>query len=50
VSEIWQGVRRRKLVDQVRRDLFPVCAKCCQHASNLTARQKAQMLIKGLRG
>ena len=50
VSEIWQGMRRRKLVDQVRRDLFPVCAKCCQHASNLTARQKAQMLIKGLRG
>jgi len=50
VKEIWESVERRKLVDKVRTDMFPVCAKCCQHASNLTAAQKAKMLMKGLRG
>jgi radical SAM protein with 4Fe4S-binding SPASM domain len=48
VGEIWRGARRRKLVDRVRRELFPVCARCCQHASNLTFRQKAAMLRRGL--
>lgn len=50
VREIWEGVKRQKLVDTVRRDMFPICDKCCQHAQNLSFGQKARMMLKGLTG
>lgn len=49
VREIWTGARRRRLLEKVRRDMFPICDKCCQHASNLTFWQKGTMLLKALR-
>jgi radical SAM protein with 4Fe4S-binding SPASM domain len=50
VAEIWRGMKRRKLLDTVRTDMFPVCDKCCQHRSNLTVWQKGSMILKGLSG
>jgi radical SAM protein with 4Fe4S-binding SPASM domain len=50
VAEIWRGMRRRKLLDKVRTDMFPICDKCCQHRSNLTVWQKGRMMLKGLYG
>ena len=47
VREIWEGERRKRLVNRVRRELFPVCRKCCQHQSNFTPLQKVQMLLRG---
>ncbi len=47
VREIWAGIQRRKLVEKVRTDMFPICDKCCQHAQNLSFRQKAMMMLKG---
>lgn len=49
VREIWSGAARRRMLDKVRRDMFPICDKCCQHASNLTFWQKGTMLLKALR-
>jgi len=46
VAEIWAGIRRRKLVDKVRTDMFPICDKCCQHAQNLSFWQKGKMMLK----
>lgn len=50
VAEIWRGARRRRLVEAVRREMFPVCARCCQHASNLTFGQKAALTWRSLAG
>jgi radical SAM protein with 4Fe4S-binding SPASM domain len=50
VAEIWRGARRKKLLEKVRADMFPVCDKCCQHRSNLTVWQKGVMMMKGLTG
>lgn len=46
IREIWNGVQRRKMVDKVRADMFPICDKCCQHGQNLSLGQKARMILK----
>jgi radical SAM protein with 4Fe4S-binding SPASM domain len=48
VREIWSGIERRRLVEKVRRDMFPICDKCCQHGQNLTLWQKGMMMARGL--
>ncbi len=45
IEAIWTGVKRRKLVDKVRADMFPICDKCCQHGQNLSFAQKARMIL-----
>jgi radical SAM protein with 4Fe4S-binding SPASM domain len=50
VRAIWEGAKRRKLVEKVRADMFPICDKCCQHAQNLSFGQKARMMWKGIAG
>jgi radical SAM protein with 4Fe4S-binding SPASM domain len=50
VRDIWAGAKRRKLVERVRGDMFPICDKCCQHAQNLSFGQKARMIWKGMAG
>jgi radical SAM protein with 4Fe4S-binding SPASM domain len=48
VKEIWEGAKRRKLVDKVRRDMFPICERCCQHSQNLTLSQKGRLMLRSL--
>lgn len=50
LRQIWNGERRRRMTDAVRRDMFPVCDKCCQHAQNLTFWQKGRMMLRSLGG
>lgn|GEM_PF-2156426 len=46
IREIWNGMKRRKMVEKVRADMFPICDKCCQHGQNLSLGQKARMILK----
>lgn len=48
IREIWRGEKRRRLREKVRRDMFPICDKCCQHSSNLTFWQKGKILLQAL--
>ncbi|TPW11483.1 MAG: hypothetical protein FD129_1648 [bacterium] len=46
VRDIWNGVKRKRMLDKVRTDMFPICDKCCQHGQNLSLGQKARMILK----
>lgn len=48
IREIWTGMKRRRLLDRVRTDMFPICDKCCQHTSNLTLWQKGKMMLRAM--
>jgi len=51
VRQIWEGERRARLRRALKRQLLPICARCCHHVSNLSLRRKIALYLSGrLRG
>ena len=51
LRQIWEGERRARLRRALKRQLLPICARCCHHVSNLCLRRKVALYLSGrLRG
>lgn len=45
IKEIWTGAPRKKMMDRLSRQLFPVCRNCCGFSTALTPRQLALVAL-----
>ncbi len=51
LQQIWEGERRARLRRALKKRLFPICARCCHHVSNLSLQRKVALYLSGrLRG
>ena len=46
IRDLWNGEKRERLRQELKKGLLPVCPNCCQHSNNWTPAQKIGMRLK----